>query len=71
MAPGVLPAAGVAESVRLAVATGVAGLSIEDSTGNAASPLFDMHAYVRQFEAATMRMYRDNNGPASDQAAAR
>jgi 2-methylisocitrate lyase-like PEP mutase family enzyme len=28
-------AAGVAESVRLAVATGVAGLSIEDSTGDA------------------------------------
>ena len=29
---------GVAESVRLAVATGVAGLSIEDSTGNADRP---------------------------------
>ena len=30
----------VAESVRLAVETGVAGLSIEDSTGDAAAPLF-------------------------------
>jgi hypothetical protein len=33
-------AAAVADSVRLAVATGVAGLSIEDSTGDAAAPLF-------------------------------
>src|SRR5438132_13516593 len=32
--------AGVAESVRLAVETGVAGLSIEDSTGEAAKPLY-------------------------------
>jgi 2-methylisocitrate lyase-like PEP mutase family enzyme len=32
--------ADVAASVRLAVETGVAGLSIEDSTGDAASPLF-------------------------------
>ncbi len=31
--------AGVAESVKLAVATGVAGLSIEDATGDAAAPL--------------------------------
>ena len=33
-------AAGVAESVRLAIETGVAGLSIEDSTGNATHPLY-------------------------------
>ncbi len=33
-------AAGVGESVRLAIETGVAGLSIEDSTGNPAQPLF-------------------------------
>src|SRR2546421_6011531 len=33
-------AAGVAESVRLAVETGVAGLLIEDSTGDAAKPPF-------------------------------
>ncbi len=32
----------VAEGVRLAVATGVAGLSIEDSTGEAARPLYEM-----------------------------
>ena len=32
--------AGVAQSVRLAVETGVAGVSIEDSTGDASRPLF-------------------------------
>src|ERR1051325_5269778 len=32
---------GVAESVRLCVETGVAGLSIEDFTGNDADPLYD------------------------------
>jgi len=34
-------AAGVAESVRLCVATGVSGLSIEDYTGDMAKPLYD------------------------------
>src|SRR5262249_2827734 len=33
---------GVAESVRLCVETGVAGLSIEDSTGDKANPLYDL-----------------------------
>src|SRR5882724_7194382 len=47
-----LDAAGVAESVRLAVATGVAGLSIEDSTGNAAQPLFDLDTAVERIGAA-------------------
>ena len=45
-------AAGVAESVRLAVATGVAGLSIEDSTGDAAKPLYEMGAAVERIRAA-------------------
>lgn len=44
--------AGVAESVRLAVETGVAGLSIEDSTGNSASPLFDIDTAVARLRAA-------------------
>jgi 2-methylisocitrate lyase-like PEP mutase family enzyme len=44
--------AGVAESVKLAVATGVAGLSIEDSTGNAASPLFPLDVAVERLKAA-------------------
>jgi len=45
-------AAGVGESVRLAVATGVAGLSIEDSTGDASRPLHDMDAAVERIRAA-------------------
>lgn len=45
-------AAGVAESVRLAVATGVAGLSIEDSTGSADKPLFDLDEAVERMRAA-------------------
>jgi 2-methylisocitrate lyase-like PEP mutase family enzyme len=45
-------AAGVGESVRLAVQTGVAGLSIEDSTGDAAKPLFDLEAAIERMRAA-------------------
>ncbi|MEZ2294724.1 oxaloacetate decarboxylase [Variovorax sp. RCC_210] len=45
-------AEGVAESVRLAVDTGVAGLSIEDSTGNAAQPLFAIDMAVERLRAA-------------------
>ena len=43
---------GVAESVRLCVATGVAGLSIEDSTGDASQPLYDISAAVERIKAA-------------------
>lgn len=43
---------GVAESVRLAIETGVAGLSIEDSTGNAADPLFAIDVAVERMRAA-------------------
>ncbi|KAF1038127.1 MAG: hypothetical protein GAK35_03851 [Herbaspirillum frisingense] len=42
----------VAESVKLAVATGVAGLSIEDSTGDAAAPLFPIDVAVARIRAA-------------------
>ena len=48
-------AQGVAESVRMAIATGVAGLSIEDSTGDASDPvraLPDAVARVRAARAA-------------------
>lgn len=45
-------AQGVAESVRLAVETGVAGLSIEDSTGDAANPLFEIGVAVERLRAA-------------------
>ena len=44
--------AGLAESVRLAVETGVAGLSIEDSTGDASKPLFDFDAAIDRMRAA-------------------
>ena len=45
-------AAGVAESVRLAAETGVAGLSIEDSTGDSAAPLFSLESAVERIRAA-------------------
>jgi 2-methylisocitrate lyase-like PEP mutase family enzyme len=45
-------AAGVAESVRLAIETGVAGLSIEDSTGDATRPLHDLTVAVERIRAA-------------------
>jgi 2-methylisocitrate lyase-like PEP mutase family enzyme len=45
-------AAGLAESVRLAVETGVAGLSIEDSTAQDANPLFELDTAVERVRAA-------------------
>lgn len=42
----------VAESVRLAVETGIAGLSIEDASGDAAAPLFPLDAAVARVAAA-------------------
>ena len=45
-------AAGVAMSVKLAVESGVAGLSIEDSTGNPSRPLHDVDAAVERLRAA-------------------
>jgi 2-methylisocitrate lyase-like PEP mutase family enzyme len=47
-----LDAAGVVENVRLAVDTGVAGLSIEDSTGDAAKPLYALSDAVERIRAA-------------------
>jgi 2-methylisocitrate lyase-like PEP mutase family enzyme len=44
--------AGVAESVRLAVETGVAALSIEDSTGDKEKPLYDLDTAVARMRAA-------------------
>lgn len=42
----------MADNVRLAVQTGVAGLSIEDSTGDVARPLYDKDAAVARMRAA-------------------
>lgn len=44
--------AGVAENVALCVATGVAGLSIEDSTGDDANPLYDFDLALARVRAA-------------------
>ena len=45
-------AAGVARNVRLAVDTGVAGVSIEDSTGDASEPLRDVASAAERIRAA-------------------
>jgi 2-methylisocitrate lyase-like PEP mutase family enzyme len=45
-------AAEVAESVRLAVETGIAGVSIEDSTDDPAQPLFDLDTAIARVRAA-------------------
>jgi 2-methylisocitrate lyase-like PEP mutase family enzyme len=43
---------GVAESVKLCVASGVAGLSIEDNSGRADEPLYDFDLAVERIKAA-------------------
>ncbi|WP_050452815.1 isocitrate lyase/PEP mutase family protein, partial [Candidatus Burkholderia verschuerenii] len=50
----------VAHSVKLAVETGVAALSIEDSTGDASAPLFPVDVAVERMKAA--RRAIDANG---------
>jgi 2-methylisocitrate lyase-like PEP mutase family enzyme len=49
---------GVAESVRLCIATGVAGLSIEDSTGDKEKPLYDLELAIARIEAARAAINR-------------
>ena len=44
--------AGVAETVRLALETGLAGCSIEDSSGNADSPIYDVALAAERVAAA-------------------
>ncbi|MFM9849501.1 MAG: oxaloacetate decarboxylase [Hyphomicrobiaceae bacterium] len=44
--------AGVAETIRLAAATGLAGGSVEDSTGDSAKPIFDFDLAVDRVRAA-------------------
>jgi 2-methylisocitrate lyase-like PEP mutase family enzyme len=53
-------AAGVEANVALAVQTGVAGLSIEDSTGEASRPLYDIDTAADRLRAA--RRAIDRNG---------
>jgi 2-methylisocitrate lyase-like PEP mutase family enzyme len=42
----------VAENVRLCVATGIAGLSIEDATGDGSAPLYELSLAVERVRAA-------------------
>ena len=51
---------GVAENVRRCVETGVAGLSVEDSTGNAEKPLYDFDLAVERVK--TARAAIDSSG---------
>ncbi len=52
----------VAVNVGRAVATGVAGLSIEDFTGDAAKPLFDRTLAVERLKAARQAIDADKSG---------
>jgi 2-methylisocitrate lyase-like PEP mutase family enzyme len=53
---------GVAANVLEATATGIAGLSIEDSTGDAARPLFDFELAVERIRAARQAIDDSNTG---------
>ncbi|MEO7513254.1 MAG: isocitrate lyase/phosphoenolpyruvate mutase family protein [Gemmatimonadaceae bacterium] len=53
---------GVAANVILAAATGVAGLSIEDSTGDARHPLFDFTLAVERIAAARRAIDESGTG---------
>ena len=52
----------VADSVTRCVATGVAGLSIEDATGNAATPLYDLSLAIERVKAAREAIDRSGSG---------
>jgi 2-methylisocitrate lyase-like PEP mutase family enzyme len=52
----------VAANVRLAAATGIAGLSIEDSTGHAAEPLFALDDAVERVRAARRAIDQSGTG---------
>ena len=53
--------AAVAENVRLCVETGVAGLSIEDATGQASRPLYPFELAVARIRAARAAIDRDGS----------
>jgi 2-methylisocitrate lyase-like PEP mutase family enzyme len=54
--------ADVAANVALAASTGIAGLSIEDSTGDAANPLFEFALAVDRIRAARHAIDRSGTG---------
>jgi 2-methylisocitrate lyase-like PEP mutase family enzyme len=53
---------GVAKNVRAATATGIAGVSVEDSTGNAANPLFEFSLAVARVAAARKAIDESKTG---------
>lgn len=53
---------GVAENVAKAVATGIAGLSVEDSSGNPDRPLFDFDLSVERIRAARLAIDESGTG---------
>jgi 2-methylisocitrate lyase-like PEP mutase family enzyme len=55
-------AAKVATNVARGVRTGVAGLSIEDSTGDKAKPLYDRTLAIERIKAARAAIDADNSG---------
>lgn len=57
-----IEASGVAQNVLAATATGVAGLSIEDSTGDATQPLFEFSLAVDRIRAARSAIDRSGTG---------
>src|SRR5262245_31244064 len=52
----------VADNITLCVATGVAGLSIEDATGDHAKPLYDLPLAVERVRAARQAIDRAGGG---------
>lgn len=52
----------VAANVKLAVATGIAGLSIEDSTGDPGHPLYDFELAVTRIQAARQAIDETGSG---------
>ena len=54
--------AGVAANVKLAAATGIAGLSIEDSSGDPGDPLFDFDLSVERVAAARQAIDESGTG---------
>lgn len=52
----------VGRNVRLAAATGIAGLSIEDSTGDAAEPLYEFELAVERIRAARWAIDESGTG---------
>jgi 2-methylisocitrate lyase-like PEP mutase family enzyme len=53
---------GVLANVARGVKTGIAGLSIEDSTGDAAKPLYDRSLAIERIKAARNAIDADNSG---------